>query len=263
MSKIYAMSDIHGFYDLFLENLEKADPIDDCNKLILCGDYIDYGPDSCQVLYKVKELMEDYPNQVIALKGNHETMFLDFILADDKDIWNVEWLDVNKDFVTLDSFISQECKNKIEEVKRDKGHYAYLFQLAKILKADIMSHHKELIVWLDELPLYYETDRQIFVHAGINEAAGELWPYETEEKVFVSKYPATFGSFDKDIIAGHIATSTLSSDKDFHGIFWDGESHYFIDASVEKSGIIPMLEYDCETEDYRALNTSIRKRDPR
>lgn len=263
MSKIYAMSDIHGFYDLFIENLEKVDLRDESNKLILCGDYIDYGPASCQVLYKIKDLMEAHPDQVIVLKGNHETMFLDFVLADDNDIWNVEWLDVNKDFITLDSFISQECKNKAKGVKRDKGHYANLFELAKIVKADIMHHHKKLIAWLDELPLHYETDRQIFVHAGINEEAGELWPYKTEDKDFLMKFPASYGSFYKDIIAGHIGTSILAMDKDFNGIFWDGESHYFIDGSVEKSGLIPILEYDCETGEYTALNTSIRKRDPR
>lgn len=66
MAMIYAMSDIHGYYDLMVENLKLIDLEDKENKLIFCGDYID-GPDSSKVLYKIKKLMEKYPDQVIYL----------------------------------------------------------------------------------------------------------------------------------------------------------------------------------------------------
>jgi predicted phosphodiesterase len=41
MAMIYAMSDIHGYYDLMVENLKLIDLEDKENKLIFCGDYID------------------------------------------------------------------------------------------------------------------------------------------------------------------------------------------------------------------------------
>lgn len=86
------------------------------------------------------------------------------------------------------------------------------------------------------MPFYYETETQIFVHAGIDEEAEEYWNYGTPDEYFVSKFPATFGKFHKDIITGHIGTSTLANDKNFHGVFWDKASHYYIDGTVKDSG---------------------------
>ena len=56
--------------------------------------------------------------------------------------------------------------------------------------------------------------------------------------------------FYKDIIAGHIGTYSLKADKNFHGVYWDGMSHYFIDGSVNISGVIPLLMYDLESNKY-------------
>ncbi|HOK05496.1 MAG TPA: hypothetical protein PLN24_09610, partial [Victivallales bacterium] len=63
-------------------------------------------------------------------------------------------------------------------------------------------------------------------------------------------YLSSFGYFYKDIIAGHIGTYSLKADKNFHGVYWDGMSHYFIDGSVNISGVIPLLMYDLESNKY-------------
>ena len=34
---------------------------------------------------------------------------------------------------------------------------------------------EELIKWIEEMPSYYDGESQIFVHAGIDEEAGEYW----------------------------------------------------------------------------------------
>ena len=39
-------------------------------------------------------------------------------------------------------------------------------------------------------------------------------------------------------------------EKGFHDIYWDGESHYYIDGTVEKSDRIPLLIYDKKTGEY-------------
>jgi serine/threonine protein phosphatase 1 len=253
MAEIYAMSDIHGFYDIMQKNLDLIDLSDKDTKLILCGDFIDYGPDSCKVLYKIKELINSYPSQVVAIKGNHETMFLEFLYAKDSDIWNVEWLGTDNDFSTVNTFITKSSKEKIEQIKTKLGYHHYLFRAAKIIKKDILTNHIELIQWLNNLPLNYETETQIFVHAGIDEEAEEFWKHGTPDEYFVSKFPATFGKFHKDIIAGHISTSTLAKDKDFHDVFWDGESHFFIDGETNVSGTIPVLKYDTITLKYSSF----------
>ncbi len=108
----------------------------------------------------------------------------------------------------------------------------------------------QYFVWLSELPRYYATEHQIFCHAGVNEDAGELWEEETDDYTYIEKSPAQTGHFYLDIIAGHTATSEISANPHFHDIYFDGESHYYIDGTVLDSGEIPVLMYDTETEIY-------------
>ena len=53
-----------------------------------------------------------------------------------------------------------------------------------------------------------------------------------------------------DIIAGHIGTSVISGDPRYHDIYFDGESHYYIDGTVLDSGLIPVLKLDTATNKY-------------
>ncbi len=89
MSKIYAMSDIHAYYDSFERSLEVVDLSGD-NKLILLGDYIHGGGQPCEVLDKIIELQRKYgQDKVIALLGNHDEMFLSGYSSLDDDNPNI------------------------------------------------------------------------------------------------------------------------------------------------------------------------------
>ncbi len=107
--------------------------------------------------------------------------------------------------------------------------------------------------WMRKLPLFYETDTQIFVHAGVDEEAEDLWKYGCEDAYFCEKYPWSTGKFLKDIIAGHIGTWSIAGDPKFHDVYWDGESHYYLDGSVHVSHNIPVLKYDIERKRYTAF----------
>ena len=106
------------------------------------------------------------------------------------------------------------------------------------------------INWMQRLPLYYTTDTQIFCHAGICEEAEDIWEVDTSDYEFTSKFLAQTGKFYMDIIAGHVGTCSISENPNFHDIYFDGESHYYIDGSVLDSGIIPVLMYDTDTKKY-------------
>jgi serine/threonine protein phosphatase 1 len=253
MPFIYACSDIHGFLEPLEDILCQIDLSNTDNKLIFCGDYIDYGKNSCKVLYRIKELTEQYPKQVIALMGNHEYMFLEFLSVSDSDIQAIEWLATDKDFLMINSFISSDTKTAISIHINQGGANNYFSVFEKcvpIIKQDIFSNHRDLIEWLKKLPYYYETEDQIFVHAGIDEEAEEFWQWGTPEELFVSKYPATFGKFYKDIIAGHVSAGSLAKDRAFTDIYWDNKSHYFIDGNTNHSGMIPLLKYDTINKRY-------------
>lgn len=108
------------------------------------------------------------------------------------------------------------------------------------------------ISWLQNLPRYYTEGNTIFVHAGIDEEAGDFWEWETDEITMTEKYPAETGRFStgQKIVAGHVYTSEISGNRYFHDIYYDGMSHYYIDGDVLTSGVIPVLMVDTETDEY-------------
>lgn len=229
----YAISDIHGYLDILQKTMKQIDLTNPENKLFLLGDYIDYGPDSLQTLLYIYELTQKYPSQVIALMGNHEESLLDWLHSPLSSTYPFQ------NFLTL---------SQMQDLPlRDPAKTNLL--AAKILQES----HKELIYWLRHLPLYYQTEDQIFVHAGIDEEAGDLWKVGTPKEYFTSKYPAQQGSFLKDIVAGHIGTSTLHKDSNCHEVYWDKKSHYYIDGSTSVSGFIPILKYDTITKRYSSF----------
>lgn len=260
MSVWFALSDIHGYLQPLEEALSLVDlESDKENKLFLLGDFIDYGNNSCKVLYKIKKLTEDYPGQIITLIGNHEYDWLEFLTAKDDDIWNVEWLGADKDFATVNSFISVSSKGKISQLTIADDYHDYLYRASRIIKEDILTNHKGLVRWLKGLPFYYETDYQILVHAGIDEESGDYWKF-SEDYYFCCKYPHTTGKFCKDIIAGHVSTSGITGNADYNKVYWDKQSHYYIDGNTHKSKIIPVLKYDTTSGKYTSFE-KIKKDD--
>ncbi len=69
VNRVVLFGDIHGDFDSFEEGLTHWGEDD---LLVLLGDYADRGPEGVEVIEKTAELMENYPDRVIALQGNHE-----------------------------------------------------------------------------------------------------------------------------------------------------------------------------------------------
>ena len=78
----FLIGDIHGRADLlelmlegidtYIGGIPAADP-----QLVFLGDYIDFGPDSLEVLERLRELSTSFPDNVTCIMGNHERMLLD------------------------------------------------------------------------------------------------------------------------------------------------------------------------------------------
>lgn len=242
----YAMSDPHGCLDVLKKNVEQLD-LSGENRLILLGDYIDRGPQSGQTLRYIYDLQREHgAEKIIVLRGNHEEDFLDWI----NTINN--WLAYDRGLNTFRTLVTAE---QLEEFKRfaAKANGSELIsRLNEKAVKMILETNGDLIKWLRTLPYYYKTETQIFVHAGVDEEAGEWWETGTPNYIFVGK-PFDLigiGEFCMDIIAGHIATSKISGDCDFHGVYHDGASHYYIDGMTAVSGKIPVLAYDEKSGKY-------------
>lgn len=245
------MSDIHGHIDIFKETLNNVDLETKGNKLILLGDYIDGGDRSYETLCFIKELSKSYPQQVIALRGNHEEMFLEQ-LSDKNHLFYADSYNEMQNYLT-----QEELSNITNKISDSLPMSSYIIAIYKEMIAMIKTKHKDLLTWLENLPYYYTTENQIFVHAGVNEEAERDWKRGTSSEEFVWKYPPTFGKFYKDIIAGHTYTSEIVNDPNYHRVFWDKESHFFIDGETTISKTIPLLKYDTNKQQYSSFEKMI------
>jgi len=73
---LYAFGDIHGDLEKLDELLESM-PLEQGDRLVFLGDYIDRGPDAVGVIDRLIDLRSCY--ECVFLLGNHESMFLDFL----------------------------------------------------------------------------------------------------------------------------------------------------------------------------------------
>ncbi|MBR3307806.1 MAG: metallophosphoesterase [Lachnospiraceae bacterium] len=251
---IYAISDIHGCIGAFEDALDRIN-LSGLNRLILLGDYIDYGPGSGQVLRRVYELQQKYGNgKVIVLMGNHEDALLGWLRMyrngrAPKDILPYDsWIkyDSEDGYKTFKTLVTEEQMEKIRHMERK----ASFIKLNTTAAEMIMTSNGDLIRWMESFKTYYKTDSQIFVHAGVDEDAGEEWEHGTGRGIFLGKYPAATGRFCKTIIAGHVGSASVAGDKDFHDIYYDGMSHYYIDGTVYAGGKLNVLGYDEKNRAY-------------
>ncbi|HEU7978602.1 metallophosphoesterase [Streptococcus pneumoniae] len=241
MAKLFAISDIHGHLDEFLSALSKVDLSDKNNRLILIGDYIDNGHQSFQVISKIIELEELHPNQIITLLGNHEEWFYDWLILENPTSSSFS--------ETIKSFFSPEELTYILKSNVNNFEAGVRNEIKNNIKFN------PFINWFKKRyrdKRYYETDTQIFVHAGIDEEAGKLWKDLTSSEMFTNKFPITTGGFFKDIVSGHIASWEVAKDKTYQGkIYFDDKNHYFIDGDVYHSKTIPVICYDTVTKSYQ------------
>lgn len=207
------MSDIHGCLDAFQSALSLVDLSGDC-KLVLLGDYIHGGENSYGVLEMIMELERRYGDKIIVLAGNHEDMAMD-------GTWPIS----EDQFSSYSSYYNENCDEAKEDI---------------------------FLRWMAGLSRYHVEDHIIFVHAGIEEDAEDAWEWCTDDTVFTEKYPAETGKFYEDliIVAGHIGTAEIADDPYFHDIYFDGESHYYIDGTVLDSGVIPVLKIDTDSNKF-------------
>lgn len=252
---IYAISDIHGNLSALELALTRID-LSGNNRLVLLGDYIDYGPQSGETLRCIFDLQNQHgPEKVVALRGNHEEALLSWLDtyggpgADEPDEYGLvpwdDWLDRDPDFRTFRTLVTGEQWTFFAQVLPVLSEDSRNIEAARM----VLSSSGELIAWLRELPYFYETERQIFVHAGIDEEAGDWWPWATPEETFAGKFPPSTGPFYKDIIAGHVGTNLLAGDPKYHGVYWDGQNHYYIDGSIQADGRLNILA--CGERGYR------------
>lgn len=82
------IGDIHGCYDEFERLLQDIPFNSAVDLLILLGDLMDRGKDSCKVFHKICELKAEMSDRLVVLKGSHEKFLLEPSLSlKDRVLW--------------------------------------------------------------------------------------------------------------------------------------------------------------------------------
>lgn len=173
--RIYAIGDVHGCA-AELESLISNLKIDSETLVVFLGDYVDRGPDSRRVIETVVRLRERC--EVVALMGNHEAMFLDFLERPES--------------VGSGLFILNGGSTTLANYAGPGGSF------------DIPQSH---IDFLRGLRLYFETDTHFFVHAGVplKKKLSELDTVLDRETFLWTRGPflTTKEPWEKIVVHGH------------------------------------------------------------
>ncbi len=121
MKKTYAVSDLHGYMDLYKQIKEFINPED---KVIFLGDATDRGPQSWEL---AKTIYND--SQFIYLKGNHEDMLVKATLHYYGDDWDSE-----DNYYTL---ITNGGAKTWEEMLNDPEGKEFIYKLKLLPKEEI------------------------------------------------------------------------------------------------------------------------------
>ena len=166
--RVLATSDIHGCYRELASVLKVANYNPSCDQLVLLGDYVDRGPDSYEV---VKLVMELVSQGAVALKGNHDQMFVD------------------------------RMKRKSRSSVYDyNGGGATTLSYQKVEASELKRH----LEFLQGLPLKAETKDYFFSHAGVDpdkslkEQTDEDLLWIREDWLYSNKSPTK-----KTVVFGH------------------------------------------------------------
>ena len=208
--RIIIIGDVHGCADTLKNLITKIQPTSK-DKIIMLGDYFDRGPNSAEV-FKYLKTMDSVWNCTF-LRGNHEQLMIDAFWKGNKYLWYA-----NGGHKTEEDFI----KNEIQI--------------------------GEVIAWASKLPLWIESKKFYFVHAGLpygnpeeNEEYDMLW---SRDHINQRINPA-----DKTVVFGHTPQPELRRTKcgniciDTGCVYWD-EIYY---------GKLTAMIIDAEDEDSYAF----------
>lgn len=223
MQDVFVVSDVHGHYDELVELMRYHK-----NELVIfIGDLIDKGYQSKEVLQYVMELVRK--NKAIAIKGNHEELFLDFL---EQPLLAKSYM-LGIGYKTIQSLLG---------VSPNEGTDA------EYIAENIKEKYPEIIYFLQTLPAYIEMDNYLFVHAGINPALLH-WSHtkESDMRWIREEFYRVPNNTGKVIIFGHTPTYLLRNNEDA-SIWESGDGYIGIDGGIGNEKQLNALNINMHSE---------------
>ncbi|HTI66938.1 MAG TPA: metallophosphoesterase family protein [Caulobacteraceae bacterium] len=197
---VYAVGDVHGRYDLLTAILgaiatDARDQVaDEPAMLIFCGDYIDRGPQSAEVVEALTWLGNRPDFEVRLIKGNHEQALLRFL---DRPEEADDWIR----FGGAETLLSYGVQPP--RVQEDRAAFV---AARDGLLGNMPPPHLDLLQHLE--PMVCVGD-YAFVHAGIRPGAPLAEQHEDDLLWIRDAFLDAPGPFEKVIVHGHTWTRGL------------------------------------------------------
>lgn len=202
MKRTLMISDIHGCLDPFNQLLEAVNYQSSKDQLILIGDYVDRGPKSKEVVARVMELVNQH--HAVALRGNHDQRLVDLIRTDDERVKS--------------KFMEHGGIQTIHSYCDFVGKDVNLASIAEA-KQYIYEHYNDQIEFLSSLPLYYEDEHHIYVHAGLNPKFVNWKDQPVNDFMYIkNEFIKSKTRVNKKVIFGHTRAAEIHGSPDiwFH-----------------------------------------------
>lgn len=192
--RILVTSDIHGHLSYLKNVLEKAQFSDD-DILIIVGDIVEKGPESLNTLRYVMDLCKR--GNVIPLLGNVDALRLHMI----NDISAETVQGFYNYILSLRAWVGTSF---FDELTNELG---YIIQSPDDIlnsKDAVLSHFKQELNFISNLPTVVETQNYIFVHGGLRDKhLGDNEKREASELLKYDYFMNTQHCFDKYVVVGH------------------------------------------------------------
>jgi serine/threonine protein phosphatase 1 len=201
--RTFVIGDIHGDLAALDHVLSRLPALTRADTLLFLGDYVDRGPDSRGVIERVQQLQKDGPARVVALRGNHEDKWIECYHEADLGFLLPS---VNGCAHTFRSFVDEQPLD--EDDTLSAAETERMVQVASWMP-------REVIDWMESLPLWHEDEHALYVHAGlegrrnrwkhpsVSDPASLLWMRQQD---FYSKYRG------KRVVFGHTAVDELPTE---------------------------------------------------
>jgi serine/threonine protein phosphatase 1 len=149
--RLAVIGDIHGDLDCLMALIEALKLQAPQARWVFVGDYIDRGDQSLDVLKALREIAKERPETVF-LKGNHETMLLDFLSS--PETAGNRWMQ-HGGLQTIANFGGRGL--------REKNAPEALLNARDQLLAQAPA---EILEWIEACPRYWQSGNVAAVHAG-------------------------------------------------------------------------------------------------
>lgn len=188
----YVIGDVHGCYNKFLNILDLINYQDD-DEIICVGDYIDRGEQN----YEMLRWIENYPDNFLLIRGNHEAEFSA----------NIDIMIVFANHLGIDENSNQDAQILYQTLcQTSKVKEAY-FDYYTTIQDLIFNHYvtlSQLIYWkkiIEQMPYIYKKTingiKHVIVHAGYKQNDVNFYIYARKETYFKNGI----------VIAGHTPTN--------------------------------------------------------